>query len=192
MAGAVRQMRRTRAQEVLPKRTWKYLMTMKYMWEGPELSHGPLALFKPPSEVLLSSRASVTCRHLTATCAFNYLPYTNESQISPASLLEFQKHRVKRTAWNVFLAGLDSRCLKSTPTLVLPEAWQMTPPLCQKLMSHCWKIWWVSIALRMNEQNPQCGPDCALTPFLLFGLHKPNIHSAVSLTIPQEHLSWHP
>lgn len=70
-------------------------MTMKYMWEGQELSHGPLALFKLPSEVLLSSRASVTCRHSTATCTFNYLPYTNESQISLASSLEFQKHRVK-------------------------------------------------------------------------------------------------
>lgn len=43
---------------------------------------------------LLSSCANVACRHLTDTCASNDLPYTNESQISPASSLEFQKHRV--------------------------------------------------------------------------------------------------
>lgn len=46
-------------------------------------------------------------------------------------------------------------CLAQLSTVFISSWWY----------SFCWKMWVVSIALRMNEQNPQCGLDCALTSF---------------------------
>lgn len=135
-------------------------MTVQYMWEGQERSHGSLALLKPPSELSLSSCANVAGRHLTATCASNDLPYTNESQISPASSLEFQKHRVN--ALLEMSPQLDGRHCGLTrpeiiPPLALLEASILADdnPVMPDAHESLLKNRTVSVTLKMNEHNLQ-------------------------------------